>query len=197
MTIPTRLTILRILLTFLIMALLFSSWPWAKTAALAGFLLASATDWLDGYLARRWHQTSPLGALLDPIADKVLVLGMFLVFVQLGILRAWLVLIIVFRELVITGIRLVAASRGVVLSAAREGKHKLVSQVVAILVVLASLVLRERGIDGPIQQAMPRLILGSLWLAMGLTVFSGVTFFVSNWTILRAAGGSGPPPRDR
>ncbi|PIQ83784.1 MAG: CDP-diacylglycerol--glycerol-3-phosphate 3-phosphatidyltransferase, partial [Candidatus Omnitrophica bacterium CG11_big_fil_rev_8_21_14_0_20_63_9] len=81
MTLPTKLTVLRIFLTFLTMALLFVPGPAAKAWALAGFIVASLTDWLDGWLARRWNQMSPLGALLDPIADKVLVLGVFLAFV--------------------------------------------------------------------------------------------------------------------
>ena len=103
MTLPTKLTLLRILLAFFVMGLLFiPGWP-AKTAALLGFLAAGATDWLDGYLARRLGQATPMGALLDPIADKVLVLGIFLAFVQLRLIPAWMVLIIVLRESFITG----------------------------------------------------------------------------------------------
>ncbi|MBI2104214.1 MAG: CDP-diacylglycerol--glycerol-3-phosphate 3-phosphatidyltransferase [Candidatus Omnitrophica bacterium] len=143
MTLPTKLSVLRIVLAFLVMGCLFVPGWAAKLAALALFLAASLTDWLDGYLARRWRQTTPLGALLDPIADKVLVLGTFLAFVQLRLVPAWMVLVIALREFLITGIRLYVAGRRLVLPAATEGKHKTVSQMVAIIVILAVLVLQE------------------------------------------------------
>ena len=95
MTLPTKLTALRIILAFLVMDLLFVPGWAAKAAALGCFFVAGATDWLDGYLARRLGQATPLGALLDPIADKVLVLGVFIAFVQLRLVPAWMVLIIV------------------------------------------------------------------------------------------------------
>lgn len=191
MTLPTKLTFFRILLTFLLMGLLFvPGWP-AKLAVVIGFLLASATDWLDGYLARRWRQTSDLGAILDPIADKVLVLGLFLAFVQLRRIPAWMVLIIVLRELVITGVRLFAAGRGVVLSAATEGKHKTVSQLVTVFLILVALVVEEL----PASQAWatslaPPLhvaVLGCLWVTVVMTVVSGTAFFWRHSTVLRDA----------
>ena len=189
MTLPTKLTLLRIALTFGIMALLFLPGAVAKAAALAGFLLASATDWADGYLARRWHQQTALGALLDPIADKVLVLGMFLAFVQLGLIPAWMVLVIALREFVITGVRLVASSRHVVLSAAKEGKHKTVSQMAAILVILLVLFVQAgwgaRLAPGTLT-AMQGLMLAGLWIAMVLTVISGVSFFWRHRAVLKA-----------
>ena len=191
MTLPTRLTLLRILLTFVIMGFLFVPGWIAKAAALGCFLLASATDWLDGYLARRWRQTSPLGALLDPIADKVLVLGTFLAFVQLRLLPAWMVLIIVLRELLITGVRLFAASRGIVLSATREGKHKTVSQMVTILVILTVILVEELvGVEAlsPVARAaMHWTVLGCLWATVVLTLVSGTSFFWRHWAALRDA----------
>lgn len=191
MTLPTKLTVLRILLTFLTMALLFVPGPAAKAWALAGFVVASLTDWLDGWLARRWNQMSPLGALLDPIADKVLVLGMFLAFVELMLVPAWMVLVIAFREFLITGVRLFAASRHVVLSAAKEGKHKTVSQMLTISVVLIVLLIREvagpGGLTAGQERLMDWLVLGCLWLTMALTVTSGTLFFWRHWAVLRTA----------
>ena len=190
MTLPTQLSLLRIPLTFIIMALLFIPGWIAKAGALAGFLLASVTDWLDGYLARRWHQTSPLGALLDPIADKVLILGTFLAFVQLRLIPAWMVLIIALREFLITGVRLVAASRHIVLSAAREGKHKTVSQIVTIIVVLLILALQEALGNAFTPQAralMQWIVLGCLWVTMVLTVISGASFFWRHREVLKGA----------
>jgi len=191
MNVPLKLTLLRILLTFVIMGLLFTTGWLAKLAALVGFLLASLTDWLDGYLARRWHQTTPLGALLDPIADKVLVLGIFLAFVQLRLIPAWMVLIIVLRELLITGVRLFAASRHVILQAAKEGKHKTVSQIVTICVVLSVLVIQEfvgtSSVPASMETAMRWVMLGCVWVTMIFTVISGTTFFWRHRVVLMDA----------
>ncbi|MBI4342963.1 MAG: CDP-diacylglycerol--glycerol-3-phosphate 3-phosphatidyltransferase [Candidatus Omnitrophica bacterium] len=191
MTLPTQLTLLRIGLAFLTMALLFlPGWP-AKAAALAVFIVAALTDWLDGYLARRWNQMTPTGALLDPIADKVLVLGLFLAFVQLRLVPAWMVLVILFRELLITGVRLFAASRHVVLAAAKEGKHKTISQMATIVVVLSVLLIEElagrEGIAPGLQSSLTWLMEGCLWVTMGLTVFSGALFFWRHRHVLKDA----------
>ena len=194
MTLPTKLTLLRIFLTFITMALLFvPGWP-AKAAALGGFMVASLTDWADGYLARRWQQMTALGALLDPIADKVLVLGMFLAFVQLGVIPAWMVLIIALREFLITGVRLFAASRQIVLAAAKEGKHKTVSQMLAILVILAVLFIQEwqgEAISQRTMTIMQGTMLGCLWIAMVLTVVSGASFFWRHRVVLKTAVSKG------
>ncbi len=187
MSLPTALTISRIFVTFLIMALLFVPGLGAKAWCLALFILASLTDWLDGYLARRWRQMTPLGALLDPIADKVLVLGLFISFVQLRLAPAWMVMVVIARELLITGVRLYAASRRVVISAAPEGKHKTVSQMAAIIVILAALIVRETPAASSawLAEWLPRLILGCLWVAVILTVISGGSFFWRHREVLR------------
>ncbi len=187
MTLPTKLSLLRILLTFVIMALLFVPGWLAKCSALVLFLLASLTDWLDGYLARRWRQTSALGALLDPIADKVLVLGTFLAFVQLRLIPAWMVLIIALREFLITGVRLFAASRAIVLSAAKEGKHKTVSQMVTIVLILTALIVQELAGETSLTAAMHWIVLGCLWVTMVLTVISGAAFFWRHRAVLMDA----------
>ena len=188
MTLPTQLSILRIVLTFVIMGLLFQATPGSTVLAAALFVLASFTDWLDGFLARRWNLKSDLGALLDPIADKVLVLGTFLSFVQLGIVPAWMVLVIASREFLITGVRLVAASRRVVLSAATEGKHKTVSQMGTLVVIFASLITYQQGAWTPGSPAAIRLdnlIEACLWVTVLLTVYSGYMFFWQHRSVLR------------
>ena len=189
MTLPTKLTLIRIGLTFLIMAILFVPGWMAKLVALTLFLLAGATDWLDGHLARRWKQTSPVGALLDPIADKILVLGIFLAFVQLRLVPAWMVLIILIRELLITGVRLVAASRHLVLSAAKEGKHKTVSQLLTICIILAALTVQEfpgiQPLPWPVIAGVRWSILSCLWITTGLTVVSGTAFFWRHRAVLK------------
>ncbi len=191
-TLPTKLTLLRILMTGLVMALLFVPGWAAKAAALAGFVVASLTDWLDGYLARRWRQTTPLGALLDPIADKVLVLGIFLAFVQLRLVPAWMVLVIAGREFLITGVRMVAASRQIILPAAKEGKHKTVSQMATVCLILTVLLVKEAGgqvMASGLMAAMDALIVGCLWVTMALTLISGMSFFWRHRAVLREAVG--------
>lgn len=187
MNVPNKLTLLRIGLTFLIMAVLFVPGAAAKALALGLFGLASLTDWLDGYLARRQQHVTPLGVLLDPIADKVLVIGLLLAFVQLELVRAWMVLVITIREFLITGVRLYAASHHVVIPAAREGKHKTISQMATILLVLVLLLARDllpAGGRAQLEAWMPGMILGCMWITVVLTVISGASFFWRNRTIL-------------
>jgi CDP-diacylglycerol--glycerol-3-phosphate 3-phosphatidyltransferase len=180
-----------VFLTFVIVAcLLASGWP-AKLWALAAFLLASATDWLDGYLARRLNQTSALGALLDPIADKILVLGLFSVFVMLHLMPWWMLAVIAGREVLVTAIRLALARRRITLVAAAEGKQKMVSQVVAILGVLVLLAVQAWGESHAVSPALIRglgvVVEVSLWVAMGLTIISGCLFFIRHQAVLKRA----------
>ena len=179
MNLPNVLTVLRILLTFAIMGLLFVPGLPARWACLGLFIIAALTDWLDGYLARRSRHITPLGILLDPIADKILVLGLLLVFVQFELVRAWMVLVIVLRELMVTGMRLYAANRHVVIPAATEGKQKAVVQMGTILIVLIALLLEEL----PAAQGTPwpdrafGLIDWAMGLTVVMTVWSGASFF--------------------
>jgi len=191
MTLPTALSCSRLVLTIGIVIFLNQPGVAAKSAALALFMIAGATDWLDGYLARRWGQTSALGAILDPLTDKVLILGTFGALTLLGVVPGWMLAIIALREVAVTVARQAAVSRRVILPAAREGKQKMVSQVGAIVVCLSALVLREwpGGGDGPpapLESALPWAVTGSLWLATVLTATSGISFFLR----YRAALGS-------
>ncbi|HXV77182.1 MAG TPA: CDP-diacylglycerol--glycerol-3-phosphate 3-phosphatidyltransferase, partial [Candidatus Polarisedimenticolaceae bacterium] len=112
---------------------------WREVVAVVIFLVAAATDALDGYLARRRGEVTTLGTLLDPIADKLLTASAFIALVELRLAPAWMVVVIVGREFVVSGMRSVAASRGQVIGASRWGKYKTVSQVVAItLLILTS-----------------------------------------------------------
>jgi CDP-diacylglycerol--glycerol-3-phosphate 3-phosphatidyltransferase len=190
LTLPNKLTVVRIVLTFVIMGLLFVPGQAAKTACLMLFGVAALTDWWDGWLARKTHQISTLGILLDPIADKVLVIGLLMAFVQLGLVRAWMVLVIACREFFITGIRLYAASHHVVIAAAKEGKHKTVSQMGTILVILLLLLMRERRPAEALESYdvwMSQMILGCMWVTVTLTMWSGGMFFWKNRVALREA----------
>jgi len=116
MTLPDKLTVSRIFLTFVFMFFLFSSGVLAKTLALFTFLLASLTDFLDGFIAKGRNIGTDFGKLMDPIADKILVLAAFLAFVEMRLVPAWMVLIIILREITITGLRIRALARGRVIA---------------------------------------------------------------------------------
>ncbi len=183
MNVPNTLAFSRVFLTFFIMGLLFMPGLLAKILALGLFLLAAATDWLDGVLARRFSQVTAFGALLDPIADKVLVIGLLLSFVQLRLVPAWMVLLIILRELLITGVRLYAASRNTMIPAAREGKHKTISQMLTILITLGLLLIREcltGAAAAAFEVRMQQIVLSCMWMTVVLTVYSGAAFFWNN-----------------
>ena len=187
MNLSNKLTITRIILTFVFMFFLFSKGVYAKSAALAVFALASFTDYYDGYLARKTGQITNLGKILDPIADKVLVLAAFLVLVQMGIIEAWMVVVIIMREFFITGVRLVAMSRGIVLAAEQGGKHKTVSQVVAIFLMLIFLVAKEASISTwtpALEIWFKRIIFYIMFVVVILTVTSAVSFLKKNEKLL-------------
>ena len=195
MKLSNALSLLRIVLTFVVMGLLFLPGLPVKLICLALFLVASLTDWLDGYLARRLHQVTPLGALLDPIADKVLVLGLLLAFVQLRLIPAWMLLVVLIRELLITGVRFYALGRHIVIPAAKEGKHKTVSQILTIFLILVLLVVQEADLTeraaSQVQVWLEPVILISMSVTVALTIYSGATFFWRNRSVfLDGSGGA-------
>jgi len=143
MNLPNKLTVLRIILTFVFICFLFSEWFFAKYFALLIFILACLTDYYDGYIARKRGLISNFGKLMDPVADKILLIAAFLAFVALKIVPLWMVFVIIFREVGITGMRLVMMSRGSVLAAENWGKYKTVSQMLTIFFILIFLVLKE------------------------------------------------------
>ncbi len=189
MTFPTFLSFLRIVLAFVIMRLLLLPGFSPKLWALMSFVVAGTTDWLDGYLARRFKQTSALGALLDPIADKILTLGIFLIAAYQGLMPGWMFIVIALREVLITAIRLVAAKRRVVLAAASEGKQKMVSQVAAILMLLIFSLLQAwpnpAAISPALMQGVYWLTHIALWITVVLTLFSGSLFFWRHRLVLK------------
>ena len=135
MNTPNKLTMLRIGLAFVCIGLILKNSLVSLIFSFIFFILASITDFLDGYLARKNKLTSDLGRLLDPIADKILIIGVLCAFLELGVINTWMVSLIMLREFIVTGLRLYGLNRGVVLEAKRLGKHKTVSQVVGIFVI--------------------------------------------------------------
>ena len=124
MNLPNKLTISRILMTVVFLVVLIVEFPLHYTVALLLFVAASITDCLDGSIARKHGLITDFGKLMDPLADKVLICSAFIAFIELGWMPAWMVVVVVARELAITGLRLLAASKNIVLAAEKQGKNK-------------------------------------------------------------------------
>ena len=153
--------------------------PYAWVIASLLFLLASVSDWLDGFIARKMHTVTNLGKILDPLVDKVLVLTALVLFVEKNLVPAWIAIVMLSREFLVTGIRVVAMSKGSVLSATPIGKHKTLSQFIAIILGLMLLVLEE--LDYAQLTIFAHVISETLiWIfvwAMFLTLVSGMKYF--------------------
>jgi CDP-diacylglycerol--glycerol-3-phosphate 3-phosphatidyltransferase len=132
MNLANLLTLSRIPMMFIIVALMYMAWPGAATLAFVLFVVAGVTDWLDGLVARRQGLVSTFGILMDALTDKVLMLGLMIALVDLDKVSIFLVLLILGREFLITGMRLVAATKGVVVAAERGGKLKTLTQIISI-----------------------------------------------------------------
>ena len=188
MNVPNKLTLSRFALTALFLAAMFSQIPFHETVALALFSVASLTDYFDGKIARRDKLITNFGILMDPLADKILVCSAFIAFVGLNWMPAWMVIIIVARELAITGLRLLAASKNVVLAAEGYGKHKTISQIVAIIAILVFHSYQEWGLLGKAIFGL-NMIWGpwinwftplAIWVAVALTFISGWLYLWRN-----------------
>ncbi|MDR1299145.1 MAG: CDP-diacylglycerol--glycerol-3-phosphate 3-phosphatidyltransferase [Oscillospiraceae bacterium] len=135
MNTPNKLTMLRVILIPVFLGVLYMGFPGSNYAALAIFALAGATDFADGYIARRSGQVTDFGKFMDPLADKVLVFAAMIWFVEMGVMPAWAVLIVVVREFAVTALRLIAADNGRVIAAARLGKIKTASTMLCLAVM--------------------------------------------------------------
>ncbi|MCZ2155410.1 MAG: CDP-diacylglycerol--glycerol-3-phosphate 3-phosphatidyltransferase [Bryobacterales bacterium] len=179
-TLPNFLTILRIFFVPLLVALLVQEnlgitvWGYRlsnQSAALAVFLVAGLTDLLDGYLARRWKQVTTVGTLLDPIADKLLISAALIALVQVGVVPAWMVIVVVGREFAVTGLRSIAAAEGFTIQASELGKSKMVSQIVAVALLILST--QYEVLRWPAMAMM--------WLMVGFALASGTQYFLRFW----------------
>lgn len=189
MNIANRLTMFRIFLTFIFMFFLFIHGLWAKVASLVVFIFAALSDFFDGFLAQRKNMITDFGKLMDPIADKILVLAAFIAFVQLQLVDAWMVVIIASREILITSLRLFALNKGKVLSATRAGKHKTFSQMLVIFSILGFIVFKEVMLAyytwNPAWEKMFRQGIYILVLiTVGLTLYSGLSYLWENRKVI-------------
>ena len=183
MNLPNKITLSRIVLAFIFMFFLFCHGMAAKYLALFTFILACLTDFFDGRIARKKHLENDFGRLMDPIADKILILAAFLAFVELKIIPAWMAIIIIFRELVITGLRIIAAGRGKILVTSLAGKHKTVSQMVTIILILVFLIIRESAYAfwSPLWELwFKRGVFYLMLFTVILTLISGLSYLAKN-----------------
>lgn len=188
MNLPNKLTVGRLLLTGAFLPVFFCGLPYHNSLALALFAAASITDHFDGKIARSRNLITNFGILMDPLADKILVCSVFIAFVGRGLVPAWMVIIIVARELAITGLRLLAAARNVVLAAESCGKNKTTSQMVTLVALLVTVSYPEWG--GWAVQVFGYAIQGhpwttwvaeiSLWVAVVFTAYSGTAYLWRN-----------------
>jgi CDP-diacylglycerol--glycerol-3-phosphate 3-phosphatidyltransferase len=170
LNLPNTLTLIRIFLVPVLVVVLLT-----RTGGVflgpAIFGAAVLTDWLDGYLARRRNQVTRLGMLLDPLADKLLVAAAFLSLVEMGAVQAWIVMIILAREFAVTGLRSIAAGRGIFIAASNLGKWKMVLEVIAIFLLLFA-----RSYD-----VLDGLSVLVLWVSVVVALVSGADYFHSFW----------------
>ena len=163
---PNSLTLLRIFIVPILVVVLLTKY--SNGLGLAIFLVAAITDYFDGYFARRMKKVTRLGTLLDPIADKLLMSAAFISLVELGLARAWMVVIIIGREFAVSGLRSIAAQQGVTIAASPLGKTKMISQVIAISLLIISYELGEFRFTSEL----------ALWLVVLFSLVSGVDYFL-------------------
>lgn len=172
---PNILTIIRIILIPFFVLFYFTNLPYWNIWSAIIFIVAAATDWLDGYLARKNNQVSNFGKLWDPIADKLLVLAALLLLMDWGRVGFIAVLILEARELLIGGMRSVAASKGVVIAADKSGKLKTVVQFIAIILLLLN--------DWPFMFVSVSIGTVLIWVSVALSVYSCIEYFVKNRSV--------------
>lgn len=175
-----RLTVSRLGLTILFVAALNSEWEFSRSAALVLFVVAGITDYVDGEIARRYGFVTNFGKLMDPLVDKVMIAAAFISLVPLGAIPAWAATIVVAREFLVTGVRLLATSQGSILPAEKLGKHKTSWQIATVVYFLALMALAEivQGAAGSVwwrrawETGGPILV----WVTVALTLYSGLGY---------------------
>ncbi len=174
MTLASKITFVRVLMIPAYLLTMYLSGGTAGTwmyVSLAIFIIASLTDFVDGYIARHYNQTTDFGKFLDPLADKLLVLSAMSMFCQWGVFPAWALMIVLTREFAVTGLRLVAVQKGTVIAAGWSGKVKTASTMVGLCIMMAL-------------PGIPTLNWVVIAVIVATTVYSGAEYFVQNWKCL-------------
>lgn len=178
MNLPNKLTIFRICLVPFFVFFLFSNLKYGQYIAVSIFILASLTDTLDGHIARSRNLITTFGKFMDPLADKILVSAAFISLVELGKVPSWIVIIVISRELAITGFRTVAVSEGVTIAADKWGKMKTVTQLIAVIALLLNNYPFSL-INFPFDKIM-------LYISVVFTIISGVNYIYVNRKVLKS-----------
>ena len=174
MTTASKITLLRVIMIPVYLVTMYLSrgesnvWMWIS---LAIFIVASLTDFIDGYIARHYNQTSDFGKFLDPLADKLLTLAAMCMFCEWGTFPAWALMIVLTREFAVSGLRMVAGPKGKVIAAGKSGKFKTASTMVGLCAMMAF----------PGIEILNTVVIGCIVLT---TVYSGVEYFIQNWNCL-------------
>lgn len=171
MNVPNRLTLLRVvMIPIFVIFMIWESFPYSDYIAAGVFILASITDFLDGYLARKYNQITTFGKFMDPLADKVLVCSAMICFVADGSMPAWVVIVIISRDLIINGIRLIAAEKGVVISASYWAKMKTAVQMITSIYLIFNFQNPSLKLLGVVM----------IYVSLALTVISLVDYIIKN-----------------
>lgn len=178
MNLPNKLTIIRVLfIPFFMFFIMADSIRYASSIALVIYVVASLTDMLDGYIARKYKLITDFGKFMDPLADKLLVTASLICFVELGFISSWIAMIIIARELIITGFRTLAASKGITLAANNWGKLKTIFQMITIILVL----FLNAGLPFDLW-----IVTTVLWtITIILTLLSGTIYIWENKSVLK------------
>lgn len=204
MTLPNILTLSRLGLALLMIAALTLSFPFAKTLALLIFILAGMTDYFDGYLARTRYGVSAFGQLMDPLTDKVLICSAFVALVELRVVASWIVVTIIAREFLVTGLRLLAATDGQIIDAGRWGKHKMIWQIAGVSALLLALSIQYDLLPGAAATVRDKFNFAFPWVSLAIsvsvaavTLASGFLYFMEHRHILRQRSKPQAMPRAR
>ncbi len=186
-----RLTVARLFFTFVFVAALSANWSFGKTTGLVLFLLAGITDYADGKIARHFNMITDFGKLMDPLVDKIMIAAAFICLAPLKAIPAWAVVVIISREFLITGLRMLALSKGRILPAESMGKHKTTWQIITVVYFLGVLSVRELRHLGPLPDGWylsdPWSYAGAglIACALAFTLYSGFGYLWKNRALLR------------
>ena len=176
MTIPNILTCIRVLLIPVFLVLAYQPSPKCAIWALVVDIVACCTDFVDGYLARKWHQITDFGKFMDPVADKILVLAALMIFVEQGTVPGWAAVIILGREFIVSSLRMVAAASGKVIAANWWGKAKTCVTMITWILLLLRL--------DPIMLGSISLQSLLIWVTVAITAISGITYITQNKAVI-------------
>ncbi|WKV09074.1 CDP-diacylglycerol--glycerol-3-phosphate 3-phosphatidyltransferase [Thermoanaerobacterium sp. CMT5567-10] len=170
MNIANKITIARLVLVPFFIIVMLSGIKYGNIISAVLFAIASLTDKLDGYIARKYNQITNLGKFMDPLVDKIMVSSALIVLIQLGRIQSWIVIIILSREFIITGLRAIGADKGVVIAASNLGKYKTTFQIIAIISLMLN--------NYPFEYIFFPFSTVAIYLALFLTVYSGIDYII-------------------